>query len=320
MKHLLLSLFSLIVCNIAAQIPVLNQVIEEPKRLEFDSSRNFFYEDELALYYGQEMFIMPKSNKMSYVCFKTFDFDEQTMSDYNKKYTLYATSENSERTIYDSLASRTFVIDTIVKKSLNCVFYLHEKDNPNFKCKFVDADHQRLGDLEFEHTMVDYVLMSYFTYYDNKYKNNEVICSNNSIHKIDLNTGNPILLPQDEISKWAAKGLMLDNKYCRLVVVLENTDKQTTYIPLSVAKEGNERRIYCKKEWEIMVHKFGKKYASCIINGMVQNGMSEEAVIQSWGKPTYKNRSSAGPDQWVYRVGSSNSYVYIENGVVVGWN
>jgi len=320
MKRYCLFLFLAIICNLNAQIPVLKAVPEKPKKLEFDSSRNFFYADELPLYYGQEMFILPKGNKMSYVCFKTFDFNEQTMSRFSKGYTLFASPENAERTIYDSLACRTFVIDTIVQIPLSCVFYLHDKNNPKLKCKFVDEDHKRLGSVKFEHSMVDYVLMSYFEYYDNKFKEQEVICSNKSIHQVDLKTGDSIVLAPNGISKWTAKGLMLNEQYCSLVLLIEDSNNRKSYIPLYAITDGFGKKLYCKREWDALVMKYGEKFASNIILGHIQNGMTEETVIMSWGKPAYKNKSSAGPDQWVYRVGSSSRYVYIEDGIVVGWN
>ena len=53
-------------------------------------------------------------------------------------------------------------------------------------------------------------------------------------------------------------------------------------------------------------------------------GMSEPALIASWGFPNDVNQSAwegGASDQYVYRRGSYKSqYVYIENDIVTGWN
>lgn len=49
-------------------------------------------------------------------------------------------------------------------------------------------------------------------------------------------------------------------------------------------------------------------------------GMSEAALVRSWGKPTKINRSAFGADQWIYeRDAASSQYVYVENSVVTNW-
>lgn len=48
----------------------------------------------------------------------------------------------------------------------------------------------------------------------------------------------------------------------------------------------------------------------------VQVGMPEEMAVLAWGRPKKINRSSNGPDQWVYEVGN---YLYMENGLLKSW-
>tara|TARA_R110000824_G_scaffold384276_1_gene578167 strand:+ start:415 stop:909 length:495 start_codon:yes stop_codon:yes gene_type:complete len=49
-------------------------------------------------------------------------------------------------------------------------------------------------------------------------------------------------------------------------------------------------------------------------------GMTKDQAKLSWGNPRKINKSSYGPEQWVYRRGSSTQYIYFEDGVVTAWN
>lgn len=55
---------------------------------------------------------------------------------------------------------------------------------------------------------------------------------------------------------------------------------------------------------------------SAIIHNKIFVGMTAEQAVKSWGRPFRINRSSHGPDQWVY----GRKYLYIEDGCVVSWN
>ena len=61
---------------------------------------------------------------------------------------------------------------------------------------------------------------------------------------------------------------------------------------------------------------------SLIKNRKVQVGMSEKALLTSWGKPKKINKSSGSHGvnkQYIYRDYSQTKYVYVENGEVVSW-
>jgi hypothetical protein len=61
---------------------------------------------------------------------------------------------------------------------------------------------------------------------------------------------------------------------------------------------------------------------SLIKNRKVQVGMSEKALLTSWGKPNKINKSvgSHGINkQYIYRDYSQTKYVYVENGEVASW-
>lgn len=54
--------------------------------------------------------------------------------------------------------------------------------------------------------------------------------------------------------------------------------------------------------------------------GTVMEGMPERFAVLAWGLPSNINRSSNGPDQWVYRrQGAGANYLYMEDGLLKSW-
>lgn len=73
------------------------------------------------------------------------------------------------------------------------------------------------------------------------------------------------------------------------------------------------------RKWETLMetrNRYSRREIEAIVNERIFVGMSEEALVYSWGRPSKINRSSYGSDQWVY----SSQYVYVENGEIDGWN
>lgn len=68
--------------------------------------------------------------------------------------------------------------------------------------------------------------------------------------------------------------------------------------------ELKRRKLFSKKEWRL------------IEKEKIQVGMSKKALLCSWGTPNSINRSSYGPDQYVYY----NQYVYLRGNRVTAWN
>ena len=68
-----------------------------------------------------------------------------------------------------------------------------------------------------------------------------------------------------------------------------------------------------------LIEKYGEKTAEAIIKQKIFRGMSESALVESWGRPEEIN-SSVGSwgthKQYVY---GSGNYVYVENGVITSW-
>lgn len=73
------------------------------------------------------------------------------------------------------------------------------------------------------------------------------------------------------------------------------------------------------RKWETLTetqNRYSRREIEAIVNKRIFVGMSEDALVYSWGRPSKINRSSYGSDQWVY----STQYVYVDNGRVDGWN
>lgn len=67
------------------------------------------------------------------------------------------------------------------------------------------------------------------------------------------------------------------------------------------------------------IRKWGKKAARSVINHEVFAGMPAEAAMESWGIPDEVRTSEIGSEkeeQWVYKLGKRNKYIYIVGSVV----
>lgn len=91
-------------------------------------------------------------------------------------------------------------------------------------------------------------------------------------------------------------------------------------------RKENEERARAEEDWlkiegnrrAFLIDEFGEKQACLILEGKIAIGMTEAALLKSWGRPRRINES-VGPwgvhKQYVYR----SAYVYVENGRVVSW-
>jgi len=80
--------------------------------------------------------------------------------------------------------------------------------------------------------------------------------------------------------------------------------------------EENKRKTYEDRR-NSLYRRFGKEYSDIILNGQIRIGMTEQMLIESWGKPERINETITRygiRKQYVY---SSSRYVYVENGEIV---
>lgn len=70
------------------------------------------------------------------------------------------------------------------------------------------------------------------------------------------------------------------------------------------------------------IRKWGKKAAQHVMNHEVYAAMPAEAARESWGIPDEVRLSEIGSEkeeQWVYKMGKRNKYIYIVGDVVGRW-
>lgn len=70
------------------------------------------------------------------------------------------------------------------------------------------------------------------------------------------------------------------------------------------------------------IRKWGKKTGRAIRNHEVFIGMSGDAALESWGIPTETKVFEIGgqkEEQWIYKVGNRNKYIYIVNNSITRW-
>ena len=70
------------------------------------------------------------------------------------------------------------------------------------------------------------------------------------------------------------------------------------------------------------IRQWGKKTAQSVVNHEVFIGMPSEAAMESWGFPDEVRVSEIGTEkeeQWVYKEGKRNRYIYVIGGKVGRW-
>lgn len=70
------------------------------------------------------------------------------------------------------------------------------------------------------------------------------------------------------------------------------------------------------------IRKWGKKTAQSVVNHEVFVGMPSDAAMESWGFPDEIRVSEIGTEkeeQWVYKEGKRNRYIYVIGGKVGRW-
>lgn len=95
----------------------------------------------------------------------------------------------------------------------------------------------------------------------------------------------------------------------------ENLKKEET----RKKQQKEQAKQRAEKRKQQLISKYGEAVANLILKQQITLGMSEEALIESWGKPRDINESVGVwgvHKQYVY----PSAYVYIENGIISSWN
>jgi len=309
--------------SVFAQIPTISAAKPQPQTEEIqyvlDSTVNRQEYENLKAYKGCELFVMAKRfSEHGYRMFRKMEFDEsdKQINPYSQEYVLYSIKSFPSGTEYDSLVNRVFIVDSVSYLASSsyrpdAVFYLREKGNDEFKCKYILSS---ISEFPF-------ISIPYYNYLVSRYKDKEIVCYN-LIHDVDIETGNEIQFNKAGYTHWICKDVVVEDHEKKLVLVLQSKDgKQKTYCDAALSGESKTPRLFTISEWNRLVNKYGAQAISNVMQEKIYVGMPKDLLIMSWGEPSTINRNSYGRDQWVYRwPGSSSDYVYVEKGRIVAWN
>lgn len=297
----LLSFFTSVFCQISIANISEKKVVEETT---FDVTKN--KQSNVMAYRNQELFIIPKSkglDRFGYDDFLTINFTKND-SKYDKKF-VYKSNRDKvmPRTAHDSIAGKTFVVDSIsCYKGPEYMFYMHQKDNSENKCIY-------LYDTTFSNS--ELLAVGYYNYIKLQNVGKSYMIRNNRLRANDMETGEPIVFEEKSYGQWECIDIALEPNYFYLILVFSN-GKNTTYMSYS---ETEYSRIEIS-DWDSMVSKYGIENMEKVMDGVIYKGMPVVLLYMSWGAPKTINSSSYSADQYVY----NNQYVYVEDGVVTGWN
>jgi hypothetical protein len=276
------------------------KVVED---VEFDVTKK--KQSNVMAYKNQELFIIPKSEKLRRYGYDYFLLPSFTKNDskYDDKF-VYKPNGNKvmPRTAHDSIAGKTFIVDSIsyYKESLY-MFYLRQKDNSDNKCIY-------LYNTQFGN--YDLLPVAYFNNIKSQHINKSYIIRNNRIHSNDIKSGEPIVFGEKSYGQWECVDVSLDPDYFTIILVLSN-GKNTTY----TSYNETDFSLIEVSEWNSMVSKYGIENMNKVMDNLIYKGMPVTLLYLSWGAPQKINSASYG-DQYVY----GNQYVYVEKGVVTSWN
>jgi hypothetical protein len=95
-------------------------------------------------------------------------------------------------------------------------------------------------------------------------------------------------------------------------------DGEMVYQQTQCDSEAGQSLFKIRKDTSSDYNDFERKLIS---QNKVAIGMSEKALLRSWGKPNKINRSGLGSDQWIYYRGNiERQYVYVDKGFVTNWS
>lgn len=161
----------------------------------------------------------------------------------------------------------------------------------------------------------DFIVLSHYNYTTSLYKD-KVICliENTSVVRkkcisvgIDKDVQVLCLVFEDGSSTFVANDLIRFNNY----------DDFCEEMDLGASSRAKDRYNWFMTEesYDKLYEKYGD-YVVTALRKSISVGMPLELLLISWGEPEKINRSSYGPDQYVY----GDQYVYVEGGKITSWN
>lgn len=347
-----------IICYTSAQIstiaPVEQTKTEKPVPTEYVASESNMTQ-HVHLFKGQELVVKPLSKETSsgysdweygYKGFHTMKFD---VKKHKKEKHIYGQVDKviGTNTLASELENKVFIVENVESvrgtfrvvgsildniEADTCILILSEKNNPENKCKFIYG--YGFGGLGSYETF-PFVVMSHYNYLKDKLVGNEYRFDRGGLYSKDVKTGQKIYNPHE--LTWKCVDIIMSPECGELTMLLESGGKQTYAkvskyvgkdIPVDLAKYGCAYnidmfpRIYAMSQirWEQNVKIYGLDFMNAVLTHSILEGMPVDVLKMSLGNPNRINTSSS-TTQYVYELyGGRRRYVYLDKGVVTGWN
>lgn len=308
---------------------VQQKISEIAENISYDSTKNWLGSKNIESYIGQTLYVNGKNGKS--IEYGYDNFHNKREEDSGKHYGSDAIASKFN-TKYEDLFGKYFVVDSVYKDKWHSSFkhwwfLMHEKDNPEIKLWFKYSE-------DYEHSW-PFVVVSHFDYLKKnligkkyisemwerettddektKYGSKRIVTR---VNDTDINTGTPIVQSLSDI--WECIDITIEDQSYSLSLVVKNQKGQISVIPSDVLGQRNDGTywVYEKLIYDKYVTRFGITNMNKIRQRRIAVGMTSEMLKLSWGEPDDINRSSHGPDQWVY----DGQYVYLQNGKITAWN
>ena len=331
MKTIKLLLIALLFsCSSFSQINK-TKVIERKEvkdKSPYDSLTNFLGKD-VHKYIGQNLYVLCKPEALRLYGYENFKIDYQykrvTDIDQITKDILSGISERSKNTYkcyhpkqpkrcysskYEDLEGRYFLVKNIFDDPENNdeKYYLELEESENKDVVYFNYDPT------FPYSF-PFLVVGFYEKEKNRLIGKEFIFKNEILKSsvygasLDLITGVPNIVVTSE--KWKCIDLTIEEKECRLSLIIENSNKTiTTTVRHSVVVDGINL-AFTPKESKKLITRFGLSNFKSILQEEVGIGMTKEMVVLSWGKPNDVNKTitkSNTSEQWIYE----DNYLYFE--------
>ena len=305
MKNFFVSFLFCIVSVVCFGQIIVKESEPKPKKVVvFDSTKNFLGNYNVKSYKGQILFVLPKAEVLrgiGYYGFKPFPYDEDNPFYSFKSYG--RDGAHSSYTMYEDLAFKYFVVDSVKDKKYSLtkyVFYLTNRDSINDKCCF-------MYDGEDKSSSFPFLVLSHYNFLVSKCANKEYVTLRDKQFMKNRNG--------EEITIGKIVDITVDDEgYIRCSFI---TDKDTARLfDKFILDIDKDNRYIEKNEWDELVKKYGVNLMKCVLKGTIKVGMPVELLIMSWGYPDSIHSSSYyNEKQYVYGY----QYVYVRNGKISAW-
>lgn len=297
---------------------VVAQIIEPQteQRVEYDITKNWLGSRNVESYVGQTLYVAGKVNTLQTYGYANFCTKREGSSITGDRWG--EASEGSRfNTRYEDLYGKHFVVDEIYKDrrhSSNGIwwFLLHEKNNPETTVWF-----EYWEDVE---SFFPFIVVSHFGYFKDNFIGRQYVSEFSEgrtyIKNKDIKTGELINHSLNDV--WECVDITFLDNSSSIYLVIKNQKDQTSLLSTECLgqRDNGTYWIYDKPDYDKYVKKFGIANMNKIRQCKISVGMTDEMLKLSWGKPLKINRSSHGPDQWIY----NGTYVYLHNGIITAWN